>query len=168
MAAERSRSSRLKELAATIDAHSDWWRFPEDPPVRGFLGLGRFIVGDQPSTSPWDPWHPHRRAFYGLLAKIGAANAHLTDVYKRRGVSGSLKYQIPPDFEEHLRLFRSEVEIIRPKRIVALGELAYHLLVRHASDLRPILRLMWHFSYGVRPGKAIEWEANARSAIWGA
>jgi hypothetical protein len=44
--------AHLAELARIIDNHSDWWRFPEEGPIRGFLGNGPlFIVGDQPSTS---------------------------------------------------------------------------------------------------------------------
>ena len=159
---------QLLELATVIDAHSEWWRFPEQGVVRGFLGTDpTFIVGDQPSTSPWDEFHPNRRAFYGLLAEIGAGSVHITDLYKRRGRSGALRKGLPADFQEHLAFFRREVTILHPTRVVALGHHAFQLLHEHVPELRPILRRMWHFAYVVRYGKVAEYEANMRSAIWG-
>jgi hypothetical protein len=156
------------ELAAVIDSHADWWQFPGEESVRGFLGTGPlFIVGDQPSTSPWDAWHPNRRAFYDLLARIGASNAHLTDLYKRRGRSGALKRGLPPDFRVHLEFLRKELDIVRPTRVVALGKHAYDLLEQHVPETRSILGWMWHFAYAVRYDKLSEWELNARSAISG-
>jgi len=159
---------QLGELAKLIDAHPDWWRFPEDGPIRGFLGSDPiFLVGDQPSTSAWESWHPNRRAFYGLLEKLGASNAHLTDLYKRRGRSGALRSGLPADFDLHLRLFREELAILRPTRVVALGGHAYDLLATHVPEVRPILSQMWHFAYAVRYGRLAEWEENARAALEG-
>jgi hypothetical protein len=160
------KAQQLAQLAAVIDSHSDWWRFPEEATVRGFLGTDRlFIVGDQPSTSPWDASHPNRRAFYGLLVAIGVPNAHLTDLYKKRGRSGTLRSGLPDDFDAHLKFFREELAIIQPTRVVALGQLACDLLAKHVPEVRPMLSQMWHFAYPVRRGRLSEWEANARGAI---
>src|SRR4051794_24258962 len=105
----RSKRAQLLTLAEIIDSHPDWWRFPTEDVVQGFLGTDPlFIVGDQPSTSQWDIFNLNRRAFYDLLPKIGAANAHLTDLYKRRGRSGALKDGLPGDFQQHLNFFRKE------------------------------------------------------------
>jgi len=172
--AAKAGTERLLELAAVIDGHAHWWRFPLQEPVKGFLGAGPvFIVGDQPSKSQWRSDHPNRRAFYALLEKIGASNFHLTDLYKRRGEPEELKAclppilkPLPPDYPEHLNFFRNEVELLRPTRIVALGNLAQTLLSLHLPDLRPIRR-MWHFSYAVAHGKLDEYEENMRRAIWG-
>ena len=83
--AEGIQTKQLSKLATIIASHPDWWCFPEDDPVRGFLGTDQlFIVGDQPSTSLWPPSNPNRRAFYELLTRVGASNAHLTDLYKKR------------------------------------------------------------------------------------
>jgi hypothetical protein len=71
-----------------------WWQFPAEPKVEGFLGTGHFVVGDQPSTSEWEDSHRNRRVFYDLLPLIGVGNAHLTDFYKRRGKSGTLRKRI--------------------------------------------------------------------------
>jgi hypothetical protein len=170
VATERSKQTRLLALAALIDSHADWWRFPADEPVRGFLGTDPlFIVGDQPSTSSWGPLHPNRQFFYGLLTKLGAANAHLTDLYKVRGRPGSLKAGLPADFGVHLRIFRQELEIIKPARVVALGEDAYRLMNMHVPELRGILRQIWHFAYAAGYGRRRidDWETNASVAFFG-
>lgn len=83
------RKKPLRDLAVKIGSRKNWWLYPSESPVEGFFGLGPiFIVGDQPSTSAWEYEHPHRRAFYDLLATEGVGNSHLTDIYKRRGPSG--------------------------------------------------------------------------------
>src|SRR5581483_11225211 len=163
-----SRLKRLSELASMIDSHTDWWRFPEEPPIRGFLGSDPlFFVGDQPSTSSWEFSNPNRRAFYGLLGRLGASNAHITDLYKKRGLSGSLKDGLPADFDAHLRLFREELEILRPTRVIALGRHAYDLLQTHVPELRRMLGQIWHFAYAVRYGRVDEWQDNAHAALKG-
>ena len=114
--------STLAELAAIIDGHPDWWRFPAHGPVRGFLGTGQlFIVGDQPSTSDWNPSNQHRRKFYGLLTSLEAGNAHLTDLCKKRGFAGALKNGLPQDFATHMAFFRRELAILRPTRVVIIS-----------------------------------------------
>lgn len=165
---EVSRVECLAELARIIDSHADWWRFPEEGPIRGFLGTDPlFIVGDQPSISTWDSSHPNRRAFYTLLARLGESNAHVTDLYKRRGRSGALKAGLPSDFDIHLKFFRDDLAILRPTRIVALGAQAHKLLAQHVPEVLPILGQMWHFAYAVRFGRKSGWEANARLAFRG-
>jgi hypothetical protein len=159
---------QLLGLASIIDSHPDWWRFPTEGLVQGFLGDDPlFIVGDQPSTSSWNESHPNRRAFYDTLPRVGAARAHLTDLYKRRGRAGELGAEIPPDFEEHLAFFRRELEILQPKRVVALGNAAYGLLIRFIPELRGMLSRMWHFSYVVRARRVPEYEANIQNALAG-
>jgi len=157
----------LLELAREIDANQNWWRFPEETPIQGFLGTSPiFIVGDQPSTSPWPESHPNRRAFYDTLKKAEVSDAHLTDLYKKRGRSSAMRNGLPDDFEEHLLFFRREIEILKPTRVVAVGKLAYDLMFQHLEEMRPILGLMWHFSFVVRFGLLHKYEANMRKAIW--
>lgn len=141
---ERSRlawgMNSLAEIADFIDSHPDWWRFPSENEVRGFLGSDPLlIVGEQPSTSEWSPSHPNRRAFYDRLPRVGAANAHITDLYKRRGRAGALRDGLPHDFDLHVELFRNELAILRPTRIIALGHDAEALLKRHVPEVRSIL-----------------------------
>jgi hypothetical protein len=156
-------------MASVIDSHSDWWRFPTEKIVEGFLGTDPiFIVGDQPSTSKWDVNNRNRRGFYDSLIKIGAANAHLTDLYKRRGSSGELSRRIPDDLQEHVKFFRDEIELLNPVRVLALGDLAYQFLAFLTPELKSKLKRVWHFSYAVRYGKLSEYEAQLRDAVEGA
>jgi hypothetical protein len=163
------KKAALRELAEKIRSHHDWWLFPAQDPIQGFMGTNPiFIVGDQPSNSDWPPDHPNRKAFYGHLQKVGVPNAHLTDLYKKRGKCSALRAGLPNDFPEHVGLFRREIEILQPTRIVALGQLAYDLLMQHVAECRPGLKRMWHFSYVVRYGKLPQYEDNMRRAIWDA
>jgi hypothetical protein len=164
---ENSKRKALLEMAREIDTHQDWWRFPEETPIQGFLGASSIVlVGDQPSTSSWPESHPNRRAFYDTLKKAGVSDAHLTDLYKKRGCSGALRNGLPNDFGEHLSFFRREIETLQPTRVVAVGRLAFDLLFQHVSELRPMLGRMWHFSCVVRYGKLHLYEADMRRAIW--
>ena len=103
--AEINKNKALFNLAKEISADSDCWLFPAEEEVRGFLGTDSIvIVGDQPSNSPWDKFHPHRRIYYDTLKKVGASNSHLTDLYKRRGEPSSLKNLSPINFQ---RIFQN-------------------------------------------------------------
>jgi uracil-DNA glycosylase len=169
--AEIKKREALFNLAKEIGANSDCWLFPTEKEVRGFLGTDSIvIVGDQPSKSPWDESHPHRRIYYDTLKKVGASNVHLTDLYKRRGEPSSLKnllpHQFPKDFPEHLKFFRREIEILKPTRVVALGMLAYKLLRVYVPELNQDLGQMWHFSYVWQSGKSHLYEAHMKRAIW--
>lgn len=54
---------KLTKLAEHIDAQTDWWRFPSEEHVQGFMGTDTvFFVGDQPSTSEWGQTSPIWRA----------------------------------------------------------------------------------------------------------
>lgn len=146
---------------------SDWWTFPTEGAIRGFMGTGPiFLVGDQPSMDQWPIDHPSRRAFYGTLQKVGLSNAHLTDFCKRRGVCSELRNKplTENELKVHLAVLRKEIEILQPKRIVAVGELAQELLSRHLPEHKPIPR-MWHFSYVVRSKRLSEYAKNMREAI---
>jgi hypothetical protein len=158
----------LLELGKSISSQNDWWVFPSEGAVQGFMGTDPiFIVGDQPSTDEWPVEHPNRRAFYDTLFKVGLSNAHLTDLYKKRGLSNALENGLPNDFAEHLAVFRNEMKILQPKLIVALGQLAQRLLIQNLPEWgKPIPRI-WHFSYVVRAGRESEYEANMRQIIRG-
>lgn len=158
----------LLELAEKIQSHENWWLFPNQGPIQGFLGTDSiFIVGDQPSTSEWGPEHPNRKVFYDTLQRVGLSNAHLTDLYKKRGLSSELKWGLPDDFPDHLNLFRKEIEVLRPTLIVALGGIAQRLLIKNLTEWKYSIPRIWHFSHVVRMGKESEYEANMRKIIWG-
>jgi hypothetical protein len=162
------KQAALLALAENIRSQEDWWRFPTENLVQGFMGTDQiFIVGDQPSTDEWGPTHPNRRAFYDTLQKVGLQNAHLTDLYKKRGLSGELKWKLPDDFSYHLDLFQKEIEILKPTLIVALGELAQRLLIENLKEWKISIPRIWHFSHVVRAGKESEYENNMREIIFG-
>jgi hypothetical protein len=134
--------------------------------VRGFLGDGDvFFVGDQPSTSAWPVTDRGRRTFYGGLARAGLGNAHLTDLVKARGRASALADGLPADFEVHVALFREELALLRPRRVVAVGELSWRLLAEHVPEVRPMLTTVQHFAYAARPGKVPDYRSQlARAA----
>lgn len=159
------RKKTVRDLAVKIGLRRNWWLYPSEPQVEGFLGIGPiFIVGDQPSTAAWDFEHPHRRAFYDLVAAEGAGDSHLTDIYKRRGPSGELRNGLPRDFEEHLEIFRTEVSLLNPTTILAMGWDAYELLLKHTPELTNRLIRVWHFGT-VRHGKLRGFRLRLRNGI---
>jgi hypothetical protein len=158
----------LSKLEDEIRYIQNSWIFPVQDSIQGFLGTDPiFIVGDQPSKSLWGPEHPSRKAFYETLQKAGAGNAHLTDLYKKRGECSELRNGLPRDFGVHIKIFRKEIEILQPTRIVALGYLAERLLFTYVPEHRHQTTRMWHFSYVVRNGLISEYEKNMRTALWG-
>jgi hypothetical protein len=164
-----SKREQLLELARVIDSHADWWRFPDEDVVQGFLGTGPiFIVGIRPSKSEWGPNHPHRRFFYDLLARVGAANAHLTDIYKRRGHSKDIEVEAEEDFQEHLLFFQKEIEILCPTLIIAMGVEASNRFRWHMPKLEAITRHVSHYMSAIRSGRRSEYELKMRAAIEGA
>lgn len=164
-----SKREQLIELEAVIrDRIRPCWLFPTEDVVQGFLGTGPiFIVGIRPSQSEWGPKHPRRRFFYDLLARIGAANAHLTDIYKRPGHSEETEVGLQEDFQEHLLFLQKELEILCPLRVLALGHAAYTSLMWHIPELKPKLKWVRHFSWAVRSGKRSEYELELSDAIEG-
>ena len=149
-----------------LDPQERWWTFPSQGPIMGFFGARPLmLIGDQPSTDPWPETHPSRVLLYGTLAKLGAPDAHLTDVIKRRGKSSESCWRLPVDFPLHLDLLRREIDIVQPSRIIALGACAERLLLEHLPEVQKDLRRAWHFAYGTRPGRAEGFEAQLRAAI---
>jgi hypothetical protein len=161
----------LATLAAEITAHPGWWIFPSEKVVRGFMGTAPvFLVGDQPSTSDWPETNPNRRLFYDTLTKVGLADAHLTDVYKQRGAASAMRHHRPADLQEHIVILRREIELLRPRRIIGMGDLAHELLWGSLPECRPIIRSVRHFAYvtrwsGTKREELLkEWETDLRSA----
>jgi hypothetical protein len=157
----------LKEIGPKeVDPRERWWTFPSQGPIMGFFGVRPLIViGDQPSTVSWPESHPSRALLYGTLIKLGAPDAHLTDVIKRRGKGSESRNTLPADLHIHLDLLRREIDIIQPVRIVALGVCAEQLLLEHVPEVREKVRRVWHFAFGARPGRAEGFEAQLRAAI---
>lgn len=166
------KASAMADLASAITKIDNAWLFPPEPAgVSGFWGLGPLLfIGDQPSTSEWPVCDLGRRLLYGKLLKYGFSDAHLTDFYKKRGESGGLSdwknVGLPPDWATiHEPVLRSEIRIVDPSRIIAIGDLAYQLIFNFMPDLRPRLVRMMHFAHGIRPGKLFDFEFSLQVAV---
>ena len=145
---------QLEKLNAQIERTlSDSWVFPTYGNVKGFLGtIDVMFVAERPSTGKF----PSRSdlLLYATLEKYGVADAHLTDVIKTRGKGGE---PYPDDIEPHRKVFKSEIEIIKPCLVVVFGQKTYDLLeswgLRYKLEKSgTVVRQVWHYSY-TRRGK---------------
>ncbi len=162
-----SKREQLLELASGKETNSGWWFFPTEDVIQGFLGTSQiFMVGIRPSTKTKN--NRNCRIFYDLLAKIGASNVHLADIYKRPAPSKDTEIESEDDFQEHLLFFREEIKILRPTRVIALGTEARNRLRWQLPELEPIVRGEAHYSSVIRSGRLLEYEQKLRAAIEGA
>lgn len=110
--------------------------------VMGFWGTGEkpdsndviMIIAERPSVGHRNnPKQFDRKLgrFYELLEKNDLSNSHLTDFIKTRATIGydSRKQQKMKfyefEFDEHLPFLKKEVDIIKPNKVIALGEKTY-------------------------------------------
>lgn len=120
---------RLKELWACIEncercgKGKEKWQFPQYEGVKGFLGTGKVMfVAERPSTPGGDVPRGRCLIFYNLLKEHGFQNAHLTDLVKCSDlVVKGIKSELP----NCLPYLLDEIDIIKPKLIVAVGWKAY-------------------------------------------
>jgi hypothetical protein len=100
------------------------WTFPaEECGVSGFAGLaGTFVIGEQPSFSPWRPKDKGRRLLYDSLVACGAAQAHLTDIVKSRGKKKEWQGWSTERLRPHIDLLCRELKELQPQRLIFLGD----------------------------------------------
>ena len=141
---KRSRHRRLAALAEEISSTiPNPWLFPTRGKVQGFMGAAPVMfVAERPSTGQFGG--PADHLLYTLLEKYGAANSHLTDVIKSRG---KIKEPYPEDITPHRHIFDREIEIVRPRLIVAFGQKVYDLLQFSLAGSGIKVRQVWHYSY---------------------
>ena len=123
------------------------WFFPAHGGVHGWQGtLDILFVGLNPSTGRFPSVAD--RLLYRHLARNGFGRAHLTDLIKERA-AGPAVSAIERDVER-MRRYRhyllAEIEIVRPRLIVAMGDRAYDILTKCwlLSDAR--LRQIPHYA----------------------
>lgn len=133
--AMREKGRMLARLRARIvrDLYLNKWRevwfFPPLDGVAGWRGTQRIMfIGLNPSTGrfPSDA----DQFLYAQLKRKGFARAHLTDVIKERAVGRDVA-KIEGDaerMERYRRYLRAEVDIIRPRLIVAMGHRAHRFV----------------------------------------
>jgi hypothetical protein len=142
--------NRMKEhFAHDFPDPNRWlWFFKGDDKVAGYLGIDPVMfVGQRPSTGKGGLSPVAIGGFYRLLVDYGFANAHVTDLVKE-----GMKVGTPSDeqVEWNWRFFKEELEIIRPKVIVALGNWVHWVLEQRIPYVIPIERIM-HYSYRFIP-----------------
>jgi len=130
----------------------DWclqgpWLFPPDEfGVNGFFGTGDVIfICPRPSTGSFDD--PASKLFYQLLRKHDFSNAHITDMVKCRSKAGKVSEK---ERKNCVNFLMKEVEILRPRTIVAVGNDVYNELKGRFHDIIKVL----HYSAAFRWNKA--------------
>lgn len=154
--------TRLEELSQEImKTIPNPWRFPTRGKVHGFLGTGPImIVAERPSTGTFGT--PGDRLLYDLLEKLGAANAHLTDVIKSRG---KVREPYPEDMALHRRIFDQELEIVQPRKIIALSQKVHDLLLFAMAGKGIKVVRVWHYSNARWGQRAAEVERQLTEAL---
>ncbi len=149
----KAKRERLTELETRVKEHfgqKQLWFFKDDSgAIAGYLGTDPVMfVGQRPSTGRGGTAHVALGGFYSLLVEYGFADAHVTDLVKEQ-----MKVGIPSDeqVDRNWPFFQEELEIIRPKVVVALGGWVHWILEHRIESLIPIERIM-HYSYRfIRP-----------------
>ncbi len=125
----------------------DWylrgpWFFPPDKSgVKGFFGTGNVMfVCPRPSTGGFDK---AVESFYKLLRRYGFSNAHLTDMVKCRSKAGEISRT---EVENCLPFLNKEIEILKPRIIIAVGDAVYKELKDKFHNVTKIP----HYSYAYR------------------
>src|SRR5438093_5229850 len=144
----RENGRRLATLRARIvrDLYLNGWRdvwfFPRFDGVEGWRGTQRIMfVGLNPSTGRFAG--DADRRFYAQLKRKGFGRAHLTDAIKERAVGRDVEKieRDPARMERYRRYLREEIDIIRPRLIVAMGHRAHRILrdwLGSDAPVRPI------------------------------
>lgn len=116
------KKAKLKALEKRIirTAPKETWFYPEHNEVKGWLGIQDIMfVGPNPSCNTF----PSRYTdfFYDQLKKNGFKNAHLTDLIKIRAKNDEADMVIGETFNAQIKFFKEEINIIKPKLIVIMG-----------------------------------------------
>lgn len=151
--------------------------------VKGFWGTGEksssedvvMIIAERPSVGRGRiPKEFDKRLawFYELLEKTELDNSHLTDFIKTRAKVG-YDWKRPrrlefyeKEFDQHLPFLSSEINIVRPTKIIAIGEKTYLWIAICKSFLRlKDIRLVWAPHYANRFKKKEEFEKEFLASI---
>ena len=151
---KRKRLAMLRKEIINRDEIERWlevWFFPEYKGVKGFLGTQDVMfVGSNPSTGRFPSKYDVRPKmvvvwFYEQLRKHGFENAHITDLMKIRASGKEVDELFGNQslFNEQLKFLMKEVEIVRPKMVVAMGNKCYNIL-KERVDIK-IVKIL-HYS----------------------
>ncbi len=134
----------IDDLAGYIKENiPDYFLFPEDNGVKGFYGSNKImIVGLQPSTGKFG--NKGDRLLYNLLKDLNLCDCHLTDIIKSRSIDNNSENN---NLMVHRKIFDNELEIIKPKVVIALGDKVYNLLLFYLADKKIELYKTYHYAY---------------------
>ncbi len=105
-----------------------------------------FFVCQKPSTGHFPS--PKDKLFYRLLTKHGFQKAHITDLIKTRGrAKGQISKE---ELNLNWRIFKEELEAIKPKLLVAVGNDAYLNLRKKIKSIKTIKIMHYAFRYASR------------------
>lgn len=105
------------------------WFYPKRLKVKGWLGSKDVMfVGPNPSCNRFPT--PQTDFFYHLLQKNGFENAHLTDLIKIRATNNEADKIIDKYFKNQIKILEKEIDIIKPKLIVIMGNRAKESIKR--------------------------------------
>lgn len=138
------------------------WFFPPKESAKGFLGTGPVMfVAERPSTGkPFSSDKSGDTYFYCLL-EDGFSDAHLTDLIKCRG-KASKETERSSEYKNCEGWLLKEMDLVKPKLIVALGSEAYLKLkkLRKVQKLNPNIPLEKINHYG-----SIRWNKKNKENI---
>jgi uracil-DNA glycosylase len=107
------------------------------------------VVAERPSTGTFPD--PSVRRLYNLLDELGIGDSHLTDVIKSRGTVGK---PYPEDMRLHKEVFDEEINIVRPRCIVAFGQKVFDLLQFTLAGSGIKICRVYHYAYARRGARA--------------
>ena len=126
--------AELKKLRKRIEKEfaekrRDVWFYPKRCKVKGWLGSKDVMfVGPNPSCNRFPT--PQTNFFYDLLQRNKFENAHLTDLIKIRATNNEADEIINKYFKNQIKILEEEINIIKPKLIVIMGNRAKKAIER--------------------------------------
>ena len=147
-ATKRQKLAELKTRMKKDFAPEKLWFFKDDSgAIAGYLGTDPVMfVGQRPSTGRGGFTRSATggaSGFFTLLAEYEFGRAHITDLVK-----GQMKVGIPSDeqVDRNWPYFQEELEIVRPRIVVALGDWV-HRILKHRIESQILVEHIMHYSY---------------------
>ncbi len=147
----RLRAKVINELC--VRNWHDVWFFPRWNGVEGWCGTADvFFVGSAPNFGRFPT--AADEFLYGELLENQFENSHVTDLFKTRARNEDVGVLLrDADFvRRHQQYFRLELEILRPRLVVAFGDQTETELKKWQSQGIPIpaVKRIWHYAYPFR------------------
>ncbi|MBU0457313.1 MAG: uracil-DNA glycosylase family protein [Nanoarchaeota archaeon] len=139
---ERLRERIIKKYY--IQKWNEVWFFPKVGKIEGYYGTSKaMLVGSNPSLGSKgykSLISKKLKWFYDILEKEGYSNAHLTDVIKLRMNNKEFEdfKKNENEVKKQIKILKEEIDIIKPKNILAMGKKAKKILDEYNIPSRQI------------------------------